>query len=594
MDGELAAISLAMAARGPDASGAWRSEDGRMAFAHRRLSIIDLAERADQPMVDGADLTIVFNGEIYNFKELRADLIANGDSFNTASDTEVLLKLFRRHGIGMLRMLRGMFALAIYDSKTGCLTLARDPYGIKPLYYADDGKIFRFASTVRAMRQGQISSEVSDAAVAGFLMLGSVPEPHTILRDVRALPAGHVLQILPGKAPKLACWYDLATELAAGNADQGPLHPDEILEALKDSARAHMTADTPVGLFLSAGIDSTLLLALLNDMGFADTQTLTAGFAEFAGKAEDESILAAKTANHYGSQHWSRTIGAAEFDTDLRQFFDAMDQPTIDGLNCWFIAKIARERGLKVCLSGLGGDELFGGYPSFADVPKWSRSLGLLGNGNWRRSIAGMGAGLFPPSLLHPKIFAMLGLVDGVAGAWQARRGLFMPWDLGVLMGRERARAALAELDITDHIQSREGVRDQSDFGRVLLLESSLYMRNQLLRDADWAGMAHSVEIRVPFVDKMLFEKLAPRLAAHHSPGKTHLAELPGLGFPPWLADRKKTGFVTPIAKWSADASADKLLDKNVRAMAGGHWSRRWALSVLKAAEIMPEPENMV
>src|SRR5438270_920440 len=270
-DGEVIATREFMRARGPDGQGSWRSADRRCAFGHRRLSVIDLSERAAQPMTsaDGR-LCIVFNGEIYNYPELRKGLLASGKLLRTTSDTEVLLHLYREHGPEMVHRLRGMYAFAIRDETRAGLFLARDPYGIKPLYTANDGWTFRFASQVKALiAGGQVSRTPDPAGIVGFALFGSVPEPFTMYRDVRALPAGHTQWIDRYGAHEPRRFENLPAVLADG-ARQAPNSRqlgEQVRSAVSDSVRAHLVADVEVGVFLSAGIDSGALVGLMRDAG---------------------------------------------------------------------------------------------------------------------------------------------------------------------------------------------------------------------------------------------------------------------------------------------------------------------------------------
>lgn len=365
-----------MKRRGPDAKGEWISEDERVGFGHRRLSIIDLSDAGAQPMFSAdRKLVVVFNGEIYNHAEIRADLEQRGAIFNSHSDTEVLLHLYARKGPEMVHDLRGMYAFAIWDVERRSLFLARDPFGIKPLYYADDGWTFRFASQVKALvAGGAIDQEIDPAGLIGFYIFGSVPEPFTTLRAVRALPAGCSLIVegIGADAPRryhcISNAYCGRSKLELTSKDAGEF----VRLKLLDSVKCHLVSDVPVGAFLSAGVDSSALVGLMRDAGVADLQTVTVGFEEFTGRHEDETQLAAQTAMRYRTRHFTRMVRREEFDRDLPLIVDAMDQPSIDGINTWFVSKAAHELGLKVAISGLGGDELFGGYPSFRDIPRWT------------------------------------------------------------------------------------------------------------------------------------------------------------------------------------------------------------------------------
>ena len=274
--------------RGPDGKGAWYSEDGRVGFGHRRLSIIDLTDAGAQPMAsaDGS-LVVTFNGEIYNYRELRKGLEAKGKIFRSHSDTEVLLHLYAERGEEMVHDLRGMFAFALWDGRRQSLFLARDPYGIKPLYYADDGWTVRFASQVKALLAGgRVSREPEPAGWVGFCLFGSVPEPYTTYQEIRALPAGSTLWVDRIGPCEPKPYFSIAAVYRRAECDRTPA-PDRqfaIREALFDSVRHHLVADVPVGAFLSAGVDSGALVGLMRDSGQSDLQTVTLAFEEFKGK----------------------------------------------------------------------------------------------------------------------------------------------------------------------------------------------------------------------------------------------------------------------------------------------------------------------
>jgi asparagine synthase (glutamine-hydrolysing) len=326
----------------------------------------------------------------------------------------------------------------------------------------------------------------------------------------------------------------------------------EVREALLDSVRHHLVADVPVGAFLSAGIDSGALVGLMRDAGQQDIQTVTLAFAEFHGQAEDEAALADEVARLYGARHTTRVVTHAEFNADLPRILEAMDQPSIDGVNTWFVSKAAHELGLKVAISGLGGDELFGGYPSFRDIPRW---VGLLTAathvpllGKVTRMAAAPLVSAFGAS---PKSAGMLELGGTYAGAYLLRRGLFMPWELGQMLDLDVVAEGLRRLAPLRLIARALEPRPQSPHARVAALEASLYMRNQLLRDTDWASMAYSLEVRVPLVDCVLLSAFAPLAGAFRGlTGKELLATAPSRPLPERVIRRLKTGFTTPIETW--------------------------------------------
>lgn len=588
---ELGRINDRMAARGPDGSGQWIGADGRIGFAHQRLAIIDLSEGGAQPKksADGA-LTITFNGEIYNYRELRAELLAKGYEFHTDSDTEVLLQLYADCGPAMVGRLRGMFAFGLWDSRQRRLLLARDPLGIKPLYWADDGWTLRFASQAKALLAGgAVSNDPDPAGIVGFHLLGSVPEPFTVWRSIHTLPAGTTLVVDAAGPGAPRHYYDVAGALAArasGGMVDAATARRQLAAAVHDSVRHHLVADVPVAVFLSAGLDSGALLGSMAQLGVRDISAVTLAFKEFRGDNLDEAPLAAEVAARYGARHIVRTVDRAEFERDLPAILDAMDLPTIDGINTWFVAKAAHEAGIKVALSGLGADECFGGYPSFTDVPRsvhwlqavaWLPGLGALVR---RGMSAAIGAGLG----VHPKAAGLLQYGGSWAGAYLLRRSVYMPWELDDLLDPAMLKEGLRRLAPLRRIGAvlRDGGA-LGDFDRVAALETSLYMRDQLLRDADWAGMAHSVEIRVPYVDPFFLAALPPGDALAAANAKAAVADVPDPPLPAASRNRRKTGFVTPVGRWLQEASgvpASGARDGKVNFSVA---SRDWALRVWQA-----------
>ncbi len=586
---ELLRVRDAMTARGPDGLGDWWSQDRRCGFGHRRLAILDPTPRADQPMAsaDGR-LVISFNGQIYNFPALRAELEARGASFRTTCDTEALLHLYALEGPEMVRRLRGMFAFAIWDAARQGLFLARDPYGIKPLYVSDDGRTFRFASQVKALLAGgAIAREPEPAGVVGFHLFGHVPEPFTLYRGIRALPAGCSQWVDASGAQPPRPFVSIPAVLAEGAADPAPPAELEarVRAAVGDSVAAHMLSDVEVGAFLSAGVDSGAVLGLMRETAGADLRSITLAFEAFRGTSEDEAPLAAEVAAHYGCRHEVRWVAKREFEADLPAIFAAMDQPSIDGVNTWFVAKAAREAGLKVAISGLGGDELLAGYPSFVDLPRWRRRYGPLASAGLG-AVARMVLGAVAPGLVRerPKAAGVLEYAGSWAGAYLLRRGLFLPHELPALIEPELAREGLQRLQLLPSLAAALTPDPGSDVGRVCALESLNYMKNQLLRDADWAGMAHGVEIRPPLVDIGLLRALAPSIATlQPGAGKAALAAAPRKPLPAQVARRAKTGFFVPTGAWMAEAAgrAAGAAEPSSKGLA----SREWARQVFGAAQ---------
>jgi asparagine synthase (glutamine-hydrolysing) len=572
--GELTAIHDAMAVRGPDGEGVWIAPDGRAALSHRRLAIIDLSPTGAQPMasIEGR-LQITFNGEIYNYRELRRELVAKGFRFHSTSDTEVLLNLYLDRGAAMVESLRGMYTFGIWDTRDQSLFLARDPFGIKPLYYADDGSTLRFASQVKALvKGGHVDTTPSAPGHVGFYLWGHVPDPHTLYRGIRAVPAGSTMLVDRNGAHAPRAFFNVADEMAAAGEKAKSTRVswqeacEEVRVALKDSVRAHLVADVPVGVFLSSGVDSTTLTALATEVGQGNIHTVTLGFDEYRGTGNDEAPLAEVVARRFGAQHETRWVSKSDFQEELTHIIDAMDQPSIDGVNTFFVSRAAAAAGMKVAMSGVGGDELFGSYPSFREIPAMTKLLGI------GASFPRLGAAfryVSAPLVRHltsPKYAGLLEYGGTFGGAYLLRRGLFMPWELPGIMDPDLAREGLAELDTRLRLdQTVAGI--ESNFQKVSALELSWYMRNQLLRDSDWAGMAHSLEIRVPFVDVNLFRTVAP-LMVKVPVSKRMVASAPNVPLPPKVVEKPKTGFSVPVRDWLAQRAFQKPMERGLRGWA--------------------------
>jgi asparagine synthase (glutamine-hydrolysing) len=336
-----------------------------------------------------------------------------------------------------------------------------------------------------------------------------------------------------------------------------------------------MVADVEVGAFLSAGVDSGALVGLMRDAGQGPIRAITLGFDQFRGTGEDETPLAAEVAAVYGADHTVRRVEEVEFRKDLPAILEAMDQPSIDGVNTWFVAKAAREAGLKVAISGLGGDELLAGYPSFVDLPRWRRRIGPLAAIPGAGSLGRLLLDVLAPSVARsqPKLRGMLDYTGTWEGVYLLRRGLFLPRELAALIDPESAREGLRRLQPLGLIRASLQADPGTDTGRVCALESANYMKNQLLRDADWAGMAHSVEIRTPLVDIRLLRDLAPAVGRlRPGQGKAALAAAPSTPLPAEVVSRAKTGFGVPTADWLGRAASSQ---------AKGLASREWALEVV-------------
>jgi asparagine synthase (glutamine-hydrolysing) len=546
--------------RGPDGVGLWASADERIVLGHRRLAIIETGAGGTQPMTDITGRWVMtFNGEIYNYRELRLALERRGRTFATNSDTEVLINVVAEWGEAGLKKLRGMFAFALWDSLERELWLVRDPYGIKPLYVAETNGALWFASQARALATcAPVNIERSAPGLAGFYLWGYVPEPFSWWEGIRPLPAGHVQRIRVGEPLRTSKPF-MTVESLYKRLEPRELSKNQLQEILLETVRYHLVADVPVGMLLSAGVDSNVIAALAAKLGQRLT-AVTLAFKEFAGTPQDETALATRMADQLGIPHVVSTISREEFESLVGDFFNCMDQPTTDGLNTYLVSRAIVAEGFKVALSGLGGDELFGGYPSFRQI---QQAL----NAGWAL------APLRTIARYIPLRFALINRAMGVSPKWSEllshsgslaqlyvlRRALHLEEELELLLDKYWLEHGLATLlrfsDLTTMTQDLEK-SNVSRHAQIAVLESCTYMRGQLLRDADWASMAHSLEMRVPFVDSQLLERLGPWIKSAHPPTKRDLAHSVGRGMDA-VVNRPKTGFTTPVREWAMAQSGN-------------------------------------
>lgn len=574
-DKRLAMLQAALKHRGPDDGGIWHGAKGMVHLVHTRLSILDLSPAGHQPMstLDGR-YTITFNGEIYNYQSLRAELEKSGFQFRTHSDTEVLLAMYQVHGAGCVEHLRGMFAFCIWDEKDQKAFLARDPLGIKPLYYshaAEGGLVF--ASELKALqRSGVVANDLDGRALVAYFETGSVTEPMTLLKNVFMLEAGCCLLWEGGALKKQRYWNAVFPGESPGFQDDVAW----VRDALLDAVRHHFVSDVPVGIFLSGGIDSTVLLALARETGVTGIQTFSVGVDD----AElDESGVARETARLFGADHHELRLVGRDAEESFANFLQCGDQPSIDGFNTYTVCRFARQRGMKVVLSGLGGDELFGGYPSFSAVPKLARLSRLGAVAPPLAAALGRCVERFGASPRMRRLGAMLTRPPGIISAYRTLRGVFSPRVARLLASRYVSDLPLDLPDIDPGMN--EMPLDEAD--QVSLLELSRYMRNQLLKDSDVMSMAHGLELRVPFVDKTLFEVVARVPASRRlRSGKQMLLEaVPEV--PANVAAAKKRGFVFPFETWLL-ASWGKEFEKVTSSMPSPNptWYQRWSVFVLE------------
>ncbi|MBI2165002.1 MAG: asparagine synthase (glutamine-hydrolyzing) [Chloroflexi bacterium] len=588
----------AMAHRGPDDTGLYVNPDGKLGLVNRRLSIIDLSPAGHQPMPneDGA-FWVVHNGEVYNFLRLRDRLQQKGHTFRSRSDTEVIVHAYEEEGPQCVAGMRGMFAFAVWNERAKSLFLARDRFGIKPLYYYEDGNIFAFASEVRALLlSGLIEPIVDRVGLQGFLAFGSLPSPYTLIHGVRALEPGQYLEVEQGKVQARSYWSLSFQEGLITEADS----VDRVSACLEESVKAHLVSDVPVGVFLSGGIDSTALVALMRRHHNGPIRTLNISFAE---SEYDEAHYARLVAQKFGTEHTEHRVGVAEVLGQMDSIVGAMDQPTIDGINTYFVSRLSKETGTVVALSGLGSDELFYGYRTFSNVPRLLALRRVPG----ASALAGGVSRLLTETEKTRRLRYFLGQRQPLEAAYFSSRGVFSPPEIETLLDKEWASSA-EPFQPVEHLQnltacsfdggSERNGREVANY--VSWLELRAYMHNQLLKDTDVMSMAHSIEVRVPFVDHELAELVASLPIKFKTDGgpKGLLIRAMGPDLPREVVSRRKQGFAFPMAPWLRQEGAgyrkealslaqgvldrdgvDSVWDSFLKGRVS--WVRPWALYVL-------------
>jgi len=610
-------MMAAMRHRGPDDEGLLVSPPGAPSatLGMRRLSIIDLPGGHQPVFNEDATLAVVFNGEIYNFRELRRTLEAQGHSFRTRSDTEVIVHAYETWAENCVHRLRGMFAFAVLDTRQGAeprLFLARDRLGIKPLYYTVVDGVLLFASEVRALLASQqVPRQLSEAALEAYLLFGSVAEPTTLIEGVFSLPPGHQMLVpraaRPAEVQPRAYWdfADAALRPAQTFARDAQVAARELRPLLEDAVRCHLIADVPLGLFLSSGLDSTALAALASREQ-KGLHTFTVVFAE---QDFSEAELARQTARRFGTQHEELMLSGEEMLARLDEVVTTLDQPTMDGINTYFVSWAARQVGLKVALSGLGGDEVFGGYGTFRSSPR-ARRLAALGRGVPRGVRAATAAAAVKIGASRKrgdaarKLAALWREPDSFPHPYFFVRALFTPQQASRLLTGAASASRREDSPWRTRLEetSRQAERLDS-FTGVSCLEMRSYMVNTLLRDTDAVSMSHSLEVRVPLLDHRLVEFMAqlPEPAKRGRP-KALLVEALGELLPDKVVQQRKRTFTLPWERWLRGALSERvassledlapaleqvLSGEAVRAvwqdfLAGRtNWSRPWSLYVL-------------
>jgi len=545
---------------GPDDAGLYIDDTFPLAFGHRRLSLIDLSSSGHQPMQDlDGQLQLIYNGEIYNFKELKAELTVKGFKFKTQSDTEVILKAYQAWGTNCLARFSGMYALAIFDKMHSIIILGRDHAGIKPLYYSLVNDKLIFGSEIRAFKALNPRWEANENWPNIFLAFGHLPEPLTTLKNVHPLAKGsfgvfdmHTKKMVIKKHYVYDFFECIKSIVEAKQI---------IREKLTKAVQRHLFSDAPIGLFLSGGIDSSLLTILSQPILKERLHTLSIVFEEqeFSEK-KYQDIIIKKT----GARHQSFSVSKKEFEHSLEDILQAMDQPSTDGVNSYFISKYAHEAGLKAVLSGLGGDELFGGYKSFTTFNKFK----------YLKTFAPL---LAPIAGLAGDKYKKLGYLNlrGAVGYYLAVRGILNLDEISRITGDSvtKIKEQLNDLNLFYPCELTD------TWALASWTELNMYMQNQLLKDSDYMSMWHGLEIRVPFLDKDLINAVTSISTdvKKNKQGKFLLIESFKAELPIEIWNRRRQGFTFPFAKWVEN---DQLVNKGIAN--GVHWSKNWTINILE------------
>jgi len=614
-DGVLERGTQSLAHRGPDDSGTILLRDSvpepvEIGLGNRRLAILDLSALAHQPMHDAETGNwIVYNGEIYNFRDVRRELEQAGTNFASNSDTEVLLKAYARWGADCLAKFCGMFAFAIWDASRHRLFVARDPMGIKPLYFAQAGSYFIFASEVRTiMGTGLVPAHIDSAGLVNYLTFGSAYDPLTLVEGVRALAPGHTLT-WEGGVLKQSSYWDLVDDPATGQSSGSSAETERgaaerLQPLLEEAVRIQLVSDVPVGVFLSGGIDSSALVSILRRSGVtASTFSIVFREADFS-EVQHSRAIAAK----FHTDHHEINVSETDVLAAIPDALGAMDLPTMDGVNTYFVSRETRRAGVKVALSGLGGDEVFAGYSTFRTVPRMERFTRFWKHvpGGVRRPLASAFSALVPANDQNRKLAALARDNGRLLHPYFLSRMLFTAGQRDLLLRNSDASVSdSATVSQRDRLHRSLAL---DPVNRVSYLESRCYMLNTLLRDADFMSMSQGLEVRVPLIDHQLAKAvlgLPGNWKLNGTPKKLLVGALAG-SLPDEIVHRPKRGFTLPFEHWLRQelrSEIEPVLDANriSNGPLGGFldgsqvrqtwhdflqgkvsWSRPWSLYVLQ------------
>lgn len=617
----LSRMKDAMAHRGPDDTGYWETlPDDRgwgVMLAHRRLSILDLSPAGAQPMVDPVTGdVVVLNGEIYNYVELRNQLAASGQRFESTGDTAVMLRALGLHGRQAVHSFRGMFAFAFWDADERKLVMARDPLGIKPLYLARNSDpngewSLIFASEVRAILASGLlgKPKLNARATASVVWNGFIVTPETAIVGIEPVWPGQLRIFDSSGKEELS---DFFWSVPHDNEAE-PIEESQLARMLEESVHLHLASDVPVGVFLSGGVDSATVANLAHKTSQAPVHTFTIAFEE---QEYNEGVFARRIAEAIGTQHQEVVLTEQHFIAHLDAALDSLDQPTFDGLNSYYMSQAVRQAGFKVALVGTGGDELFGGYTSFRDLPKllrWSRHAKWIPQGvilelaKLMSSVLQPSRGALPQQSRWAKLPDMVGRGNDLLSLYQLAYALFLPEFQRQLLGNTTDEVITDGLPAAMRSHLLRETQSLSPLAAISVMEQRLFLGERLLRDTDATSMAASIEVRLPLVDQVLLENVYRlRDRARYQPiGKKALLRRIGLrGLDPALFERTKTGFVLPYNRWLR-MGMSKVMDETMRDVAavkatglnpeavrrlwqafidnnqGVYWSRVWAIFVL-------------
>lgn len=539
--------------RGPDSEGIW--VENKVFLGSRRLAIFDLNNRSDQPMHSSCSRYIViFNGSIYNYKVLRKYLIDNNIRLKTHSDTEVILELFALEGPKMLSKLEGMFAFVIWDCKEKKAFAARDPFGIKPMYIGTNLDGIILSSQVKAILSTKLINNDKDInSQFSFWNLGYVMEPRTWFKNIKALKSGYYIYIKDGKIISEIQWYDLNKNWIIADSKEKKITKREFSKIIKDSivasVKKHLIADVPIGIFLSSGIDSTIIASIASSNSNKKIIAITVSFESFDGSENDETFKAKKIAQKFGMEHHIFRVTQKDFQNDLPDILEAMDQPSIDGVNVWYASKAAAKLKLKVVFSGVGGDELFFGYNHFNTIPIVFNLFKYLKK--------------IPTLIFFIKFFlklisnlkkdkrwrAISKFSNSIFNLWLLKRTILTPID--IIDNKILSNKIDTEFFYHNNFDTLTLSKIKNHKIQLAKIESTFYMRNQLLRDGDWASMYHGVELRTPLVDTTLLENLTNVMSSYSLYKDKQPLKFAFKTILPKNVDyKKKIGFQTPTKDW--------------------------------------------